>query len=154
MALHLTSGGSFKFRGTSDWAINYGSTAADGTTLDAGGTNIPVTLTAHYALTLDLSHPNQYTYSANSWGLIGDFNSWGGDVVMTWNSTNHVFTGIISATASGQFKFRANGGWNVNLGGDINALTSGGSNLSIPAAGNYTITLDPWGLKATITLNE
>ena len=58
LALHLTSGGAFKFRGTSDWNINYGSTAADGTTLNAGGDNIPVTVTADYAITLDLSHPN------------------------------------------------------------------------------------------------
>jgi starch-binding outer membrane protein SusE/F len=153
LALHLTSGGAFKFRGTSDWSINYGSTAADGTTLNAGGDNIPVTLTADYALTLDLSHPNLYTYSANSWGLIGDFNSWGGDHVMTWDATNHVFTGTIDASAAGAFKFRANGAWTINLGGNLNALSAGGDNIPIAAAGNYTITLDPWGLKATVTKN-
>jgi starch-binding outer membrane protein SusE/F len=153
LALHLTSGGAFKFRGTSDWSINYGSTAADGTTLNAGGDNIPVTVTADYALTLDLSHPNQYTYSANIWSLIGDFNGWGGDQVMTWDATNQVFTATIDASAAGAFKFRANSAWTINLGGDINALTAGGDNIPISAAGNYTITLDPWGLKATITKN-
>jgi hypothetical protein len=153
LALHLTSGGTFKFRGTSDWNINYGSTAADGTTLNAGGDNIPVTLTADYALTLDLSHPNLYTYSANSWGLIGDFNSWGSDHAMTWDAINHVFTATIDASAAGAFKFRANGAWTVNLGGNLNALTAGGDNIPITAAGNYTITLDPWGLKATVTKN-
>jgi starch-binding outer membrane protein SusE/F len=153
LALHLTSGGAFKFRGTSDWSINYGSTAADGTTLNAGGDNIPVTLTADYALTLDLSHPNLYTYSANSWGLIGDFNGWGSDLLMTWDATNHVFTGTFDAAAAGAFKFRANGAWTYNLGGDLNTLTAGGGNIPISAAGNYTITLDPWGLKATVTKN-
>jgi len=153
LALHLTSGGAFKFRGTSDWNINYGSTAADGTTLNAGGDNIPVTVTADYAITLDLSHPNLYTYSANRWGLIGDFNSWGGDQVMTWDATNHVFKATISASAAGAFKFRANGAWTVNLGGNLNALTAGGDNIPLTSAGNYTITLDPWGLKATVTKN-
>ena len=153
LALHLTSGGTFKFRGTSDWSINYGSTAADGTTLNAGGDNIPVTVTADYAITLDLSHPNQYTYSANTWGVIGGFNGWGGDQVMTWDATNHVFTATIVASAAGEFKFRANGAWTVNLGGNLNALTAGGDNISISTAGNYTITLDPWGLIATVTKN-
>ena len=153
LALHLTSGGAFKFRGTSDWNINYGSTAADGTNLNASGDNIPVTVTADYAITLDLSHPNLYTYSANRWGLIGDFNSWGGDQVMTWDATNHVFKATISASAAGAFKFRANGAWTVNLGGNLNALTAGGDNIPLTSAGNYTITLDPWGLKATVTKN-
>jgi starch-binding outer membrane protein SusE/F len=153
IAVHLTNSAAFKFRGTSDWNINYGSTAADGTTLNAGGDNIPVTVTADYAITLDLSHPNAYTYSANRWGLIGDFNSWGGDQVMTWDATNHVFTATIVASAVGEFKFRANGAWTINLGGNLNALTAGGGNIPLTAAGNYTITLDPWGLKATVTKN-
>lgn len=151
LALHLTSGGAFKFRGTSDWNVNYGCTAADGATLDAGGTNIAVATTGDYALTLDLSHPNAYTYSANLWGMIGDFNGWGGDVVMTWDAGNSVFTGSFTATAAGAFKFRANGGWTVNLGGDINALTNGGANIAYAAAGDYTVTLDPWSLVATVT---
>jgi hypothetical protein len=53
----------------------------------------------------------------------------------------------------GAIKFRANDAWDLNLGGDINALTSGGANISVTVAGNYTITLDPWGLKATVTKN-
>ncbi len=153
LGLHLTSGGAFKFRGTSDWAINYGSTAADGTTLDPGGSNIPVATTADYALTLDLSHPNAYTYSANTWGAIGDFNSWGGDAVMTWDAVNHVFTANITAAAAGVFKFRANGAWTINFGGSLGSLTQDGANIPIPSAGTYTLTLDPWAKIATVTLN-
>lgn len=154
LAANLTSGGAFKFRGTSDWAINYGSTAADGSTLDAGGSNIAITSTGDYAITLDLSHPNAYTYSANRWALIGAFNSWGGDAWMTWDNTNHVFTVTLDIAAAGEFKFRANSGWTTNLGGTVGALTPGGSNLTFDAAGNYTVTLDPWALTATITKNS
>ncbi len=155
-AVNLTSSGAFKFRANDSWDApnpNYGSTAADGSTLDAGGSNIPVTITADYAITLNLSIPNQYTYSANTWGVIGDFNSWASDEMMTWDPTNKVFTTVINVSAAGSFKFRANADWTVNLGGDINALTYGGDNISIATAGIYTITLDPWGLKATITMN-
>jgi hypothetical protein len=53
--------GSFKFRANHSWDYNYGSDKADGT-LSAGGGNIPVTA-GSYAIVLDLSHPNAYTYS-------------------------------------------------------------------------------------------
>jgi hypothetical protein len=71
---------------------------------------------------------------------------------MTWDATNKVFTATFNMIV-GQFKFRANDAWDVNYGGDINALTSGGANINVSVAGNYTITLDPWGLKATVTKN-
>lgn len=154
LALTLTSGGKFKFRGTSDWGINYGSTAADGTTLNAGGSDIPVTTTGDYAITLDLSQPNAYTYSANMWGVIGDATpgGWDTDSNMTWDATNKVFKVTLDLTAK-TFKFRANDAWVLDFGGDINALTKGGANIAIAAAGNYTITFNPWTLKATVTKN-
>ena len=152
LAQTFVSGNEFKFRGTSDWAINYGSTAADGKTLDAGGSNIPISIDGDYAITLDLSTPLQYSYSANTWGIIGDFNGWGDDVNMTWDAVNSVFTADITVPSDGGFKFRANDDWAVNLGGDINALSPGGDNIAI-TAGNYTITLDPWAKVATVTQN-
>lgn len=156
MAAHLTAGGhSFKFRGTSDWSVNYGSTAADGKTLDAGGSNIPVDTEGDFAITLDLSHPNAYTYSANRWGLIGDATpgGWGTSTPMTWDATNKVFTVTVNLVASGSFKFRANDAWTINYGGDLNALTQDGSNIAVPSDGNYTVTLDPWAHIATLTKN-
>jgi len=151
---HLTADGHFfKFRGTADWAINYGSDNNDGT-LQAGGGNIPVDVESDYAITLDLSHPNEYTYSAYRWGLIGDATpgGWTDDTNMTWDATNNVFT-ITLDLVSGSFKFRANDGWDVNYGGDLNALTPGGDNIAIGTDGNYTITFDPWGLTATVNQN-
>jgi len=71
LVTNLSSGGAFKFRGTSDWSVNYGSDAADGT-LQMGGANIPVDLTSDYVIELNLSTPNEYTYSTNRWGVIGD----------------------------------------------------------------------------------
>ena len=159
LGIHLTSGGSIKFRGTSDWTVNYGSTAADGKTLDAGGSNIAITTTADYSVTLDLSHPNAYTYSANFWGIIGDATAggWSTDTPMTWDPVNQVFTVTLALTANGgSFKIRADASWAAgipNYGGTINALVLGGPNLSVPTAGNYTITFDPWKVIATATKN-
>ena len=154
LAAHLTAGTTaFKFRGTSDWGINYGSTAAN-STLDAGGSNILVTLESDYAITLDLSHPNAYTYSANRWGLIGSATAdgWNSDQNLTWDPVNKVFK-ITANLIVGEIKFRANDAWDLALGGTLGALSASGGNLAITAAGNYTITLDPWALKATVTKN-
>jgi len=156
LAAHLTSGGGFKFRGTSDWSINYGSKLHDGNLDTESDNNIPVTITGDYAITMDLSHPNAYTYSANTWGLIGDATgSWSDDQNMTWDAVNHVFTITLDMVA-GSYKFRANDAWDYALGGtSLSALdpTPGSANFSLADPGNYTVTLDPWGLVATITKN-
>lgn len=150
--VHLTAA-EFKFRANHNWDYNYGSTSKDAN-LNPGGDNIPVTVEADYAFSLDLSHPNEYTYSANRWGLIGDATpgGWDTDTNLTWDATNNVFTVTIDLTA-GTFKFRANDGWDINYGGDINALTPGGDNIAIASDGNYTVTFNPWGLVATVTKN-
>lgn len=73
-------------------------------------------------------------------GIIGGFNNWDGDAVMTWNAKEYCFEATnVGVTADG-WKFRVNGGWDVNLGGSINDLTAGGDNLSV--AGN-TVKLYP-----------
>jgi len=144
---------SMKFRANHDWGLNYGSDDADGT-LSAGGGNIPVDVESDYSVTLDLSHPNEYTYSFNRWGLIGDAQgSWSDDTNMTWDATNSVFTVTLDLVSSGSFKFRANDDWAINYGGDLNALSPGGDNVTLDSDGNYTVTFDPWGLTATVTKN-
>lgn len=138
--LHLTAA-QFKFRANHDWGFNYGSTAANAT-LDAGGSNILVALESDYYFVLDLSHPNAYTYNANRWGVIGDAtpDGWNSDQNMSWDATNLAMKITLDLTV-GTFKFRANDGWDYNLGGDPNALSAGGDNIPIASAGNYTITL-------------
>ena len=152
-SVHLTAA-EFKFRANHSWDYNYGSTSKDAN-LNAGGDNIAVTVESDYAISLDLSHPNVYTYTANRWGIIGDATAggWDNDTDMTWDATKQVFTLTLDLKSAGAFKFRANDGWDINLGGNLNALTAGGDNLTITANGNYTVTLDPWNLKATVTKN-
>ncbi len=153
LALHLSSDGKFKFRGTADFSISYGSKTANGKLDTEGGNDIPVALTADYAITLDLSHPNEYTYSANAWGIVGSAQgSWDNDTDMTWDAVNEVFTVTLPMTA-GEWKFRANNAWTINFGGSLTALTQDGGNFAITTAGNYTITLNPWTKVGTITMN-
>ena len=152
LGIHLVSGG-FKFRGTDSWSINYGASAGSNA-LVLDGPNIGVTIEDDYAITLDLSHPNEYTYSANRWGIIGNATAggWGSDQNMAWDNVNKVFKATIDLTV-GSMKFRANDDWGVNFGGSLGALTQDGANISVTDAGNYTITLDPWAKVATVTKN-
>lgn len=73
-------------------------------------------------------------------GIIGGFNNWDGDAVMTWNAEEYCFEATnVGVTADG-WKFRVNGDWPINLGGSLNNLTAGGDNLKV--AGN-TVKLYP-----------
>lgn len=80
----------------------------------------------------------------DSVGCIGDFNSWGGDAALTSNAEGTVWTGDVDFTSAGGWKFRMNGGWDINLGGDsMRVLTPfNGPNLILDNAGVYTVTLD------------
>lgn len=150
---YALTAGAFKFRANDNWSNNYGSNDADGN-LQVDGANIPVAVAGDYAVTLDLSTPNVFKYEANHWGLIGGATpgGWDSDTFMTWDATNKVFTVTVDLT-NDQYKFRANGAWDINLGGALGALELDGSNIDV-TAGNYTITLDPWTKVATATLNE
>src|SRR5690554_7112716 len=85
--------GEFKFRANDDWSYNYGSDEADGN-LGFDGSNIPVEVEGDYAITLDLSAPHAYTYSANRWGIIGNATpgGWDADTFMSWDTEAEVFT--------------------------------------------------------------
>jgi starch-binding outer membrane protein SusE/F len=150
--VHFTAA-NWKFRANHDWGFNYGSDKADGN-LKADGGNIPVAVAGDYAITLDLSHPNAYTYTANTWGVIGDATpgGWSTDTNMTWDATAKVLKVTLNLSV-GSFKFRANDAWTVNWGGSLGGLTQDGANIAVATAGNYTITLDPFKATGTITKN-
>lgn len=149
-AVHLTNA-ELKFRANHSWDYNLG---GDKNALSYGGDNIAVDLEDDYAITLDLSTPNEYKCSINRWGIIGSATAggWGSDQNMAWDAVNSVFKATLDLVV-GEIKFRANDDWAVNFGGPLNALEPGGANIPINEAGNYTITLNPWTKVATITKN-
>ncbi len=114
---------------------------------DGGSTDIKVAADGYYTITLNsitntmtmipaLVAPTQYT----TIGLIGGFNGWGGDVVMTAaeSTNNHIWYTTQTFTTDGSCKFRANGAWTTNWGGD--SFPVGMSGGDIPAkAGTYTV---------------
>ena len=93
-----------------------------------------------YYFDVNLANGTIKATKVETMGLIGNFNSWAGDAAMTWNAEEYCFEATnVGVTADG-WKFRVNGGWDINLGGSLNNLTAGGNNIAV--AGN-TVKLYP-----------
>ena len=173
--------GGFKFRLDGGWDVSYGSTGSG--VLDSGD-NIPVKA-GNYRVYLNMNNFAEMTYTLDAkmygkdeptsgtttpepepeptptvqgWGLVGEYNSWGGtpDIMLASDGTYLVAKGV---EISGQVKFRKDGGWDVNFGapGDVEPveiavnteleLVAGGKNFTI-AAGTYDVYLDETNAKA------
>ena len=138
------SGFQFKFqRKPGDWnnAIGAGALSTFSGAATNEGDNIGVNAgEGVYYMDVNLSEGKITATKVEKMGIIGGFNNWDGDAVMTWNAKEYCFEATnVGVTADG-WKFRVNGGWDINLGGSINDLTAGGDNLSV--AGN-TVKLYP-----------
>lgn len=138
------SGFQFKFqRKAGDWnnAIGAGALSTFSGAATNEGDNIGVNAgEGVYYMDVNLSEGKITATKVEKMGIIGKFNEWGGDVVMTWNAEEYCFEATnVGVTADG-WKFRVNGDWPINLGGSIDNLTAGGSDISV--AGN-TVKLYP-----------
>lgn len=134
----------FKFqRKAGDWnnAIGAGALSTFSGAATNEGDNIGVNAgEGVYYMDVNLSEGKITATKVEKMGIIGKFNEWGGDVVMTWNAEEYCFEATnVGVTADG-WKFRVNGDWAVNLGGSIDNLTAGGSDILV--AGN-TVKLYP-----------
>ncbi len=138
------SGFQFKFqRKPGDWnnAIGAGALSTFSGAATNEGDNIGVNAgEGVYYMDVNLSEGKITATKVEKMGIIGGFNNWEGDAVMTWNAKEYCFEATnVGVTADG-WKFRVNGDWPINLGGSIDNLTAGGDNISV--AGN-TVKLYP-----------
>lgn len=137
-------GNQFKFQrvaGSWDNEINAGAfNTFDGAATNENG-NIGVNAgEGVYYFDVNLANGTIKATKVETMGLIGNFNSWADDAAMTWNAEEYCFEATnVGVTADG-WKFRVNGGWDINLGGSLNNLTAGGDNIAV--AGN-TVKLYP-----------
>lgn len=82
-----------------------------------------------------------------TWGLIGDCTSggWNSDTQMEYDPDTRLWTCTTSMVVGNDgFKFRANSGWDINLGSDgtENGLAANGSSLNVPKDHAYKVTLN------------
>lgn len=137
-------GNQFKFQrvaGSWDNEINSGAFSTFSGAATSEGGNIGVNAgEGVYYFDVNLSEGTITATKVETMGMIGNFNNWAGDAEMTWNAEEYCFEATnVGVTADG-WKFRVNGGWDINLGGSLNNLTAGGSDIKV--AGN-TVKLYP-----------
>ena len=146
----INATGEFKIqKNQGSWATNWGGSNG---TLVAGGANIQ----ANGFVYVNANIGNM-TYSVTpitSMGVIGDATpgGWETETALTYNAETGAWEGTVTFT-TGEFKFRANGGWDINFGGALDNLTIGGSNLEVEA-GTYNVVLTlicPGEYTATLT---
>ena len=129
----------FKLSADTNWSQNWGLNAG---LLTPGGDNIGVDPNGLYYVTANFNDMTLGLVEITSVSLIGAFNGWGADAALTPNENYSIWSGDVDFTEAGEWKFRMNNGWDINLGGSEADLTQGGDNLSVPEAGVYTVTLD------------
>lgn len=113
---------------------------------DGGSGNITVYSKNFYRFTFNRSTmelTNELSF--DQLGVIGEFNSWGGDVVMNFDTETQMFWADIEFPAEGGFKIRKDGAWATSWGTATSgaaAATSGvfdgDGNITAPA-GNYRL---------------
>jgi len=140
----------FKYTSDPDWNhTTYGWASSTTTGNDVTGTfstsggNLFVPAAGYYLLKANTNTSTWGATRITSWSLIGDFNSWNGDVDMVYNASTKVWTATLTVATAGVFKIRANHAWDINFGDDgaDQSLDYNGANIAV-TPGTHVITLD------------
>ena len=147
-----------KLRKDADWAENFGGVAPaadEAFEAVAGGDNIKAPAAGTYMVVYD-PEAGTITLSTNFWGLIGDFNSWGGDNFLYYDGAGKWLA--YHMDISGGWKIRKTANWDVNFGGNYVAAgepiegVPGGDNIAVTDMTNFSVVFDETA--GTITVNK
>lgn len=135
----------FKFTSADNWdGINYGAGEEEGTLSDdSEAGNLTVEENGLYYCTVNLGNMTYTASLVTNYSIIGSATPGGWDDDTELTSEDYlVWTGTMKLVP-GEYKFRANDGWDINLGGSADNLTPGGDNVMFEGEeGEYTVTLD------------
>ncbi len=133
----------FFFTQVPAFALILGDNDGDGI-LENDGDTIVVPEAGLYYIQVNLNN-NSYVLEKQTWGILGDATEvgWeGDDIDLIWDPDIGALTASLDLQA-GEFKFRANDAWDVNLGDNERdgVLDLGGDNLVIEEGGPYDVVL-------------
>ena len=144
----------FKYTNAPDWDhTNYGDGGNGTFSTDGAAAGLSVADGGYYELTANLN-TNRWTAVKTTWGIIGDASpgGWNTDTPMTYDPVSQTWKVTLVMKTAGSWKFRANGGWDINFGIDNNGKLFYAdnpffgsiplNNLTVSEDGNYTLTLD------------
>lgn len=144
----LAAGDEWKLRKDAGWDENFGGVfTALGEPFEAvaGGDNIKVGADGFYKIVLNTNDNTITIFNGEVWSLIGDFNSWNGDVDLTETEPG-IWVSPATALTPG-WKIRHNHAWNEDFGGTFAefdapfAAVAGGANIDC-GEGEFIVTLN------------
>lgn len=154
--VHLN--GEFKLTSDMDWNHgNWGAGQGAGNLASGSQNNLqlPAEGDGLYWLDVNILELKYTATYISTIGIIGDATpaGWDASTALTPSADFLTWTGTM-ALKGGEFKFRANNGWDINLGGELSNLQQNGGNIASPGEGTYVITLDLSAVPYTATLTK
>lgn len=137
--------GDFKFTKERAWSGEYNSSHFSlydgGVAASTNGSNLNMSTPGFYQIVADVMNASLTTKEV-AWGIIGPAQAgeWATDTDMTYNKEEECWEATIDLVA-GEFKFRANDDWGVNVGGSLDDLVQDGGNIICAEAGTYELKL-------------
>ena len=174
----LAASDEFKFRQDKAWTVNLGgdfgglgsdfAVSQDGPNIKVGGDGIfdlvvnPGAGTAQVVETLGGGvsgiiggdEPGPEPEPVTGWNIIGLNGDWENDILATQDGGK--WTAYVTANEATEFKWRKDGGWDSNYGGNMVALgepfeaVAGGDNIKVDA-GFYKVVLDTEAMTITVS---
>lgn len=136
---HMYLDGEFKFTPKANWDSEY---ASDGTAdgLATSGANLKADAGFYY-VKADIAQM-KYELIQAAWGMIGNatVGGWDTSTAMAYDRASNCWS-VTTDLVAGEFKFRANNEWVLDMGGSTEKLVLKGGNIAVTAPGNYTIKL-------------
>lgn len=135
--------GGFKFTHERAWAGEYkGSDFATKSEGLSGDNDIIASKKAFYYIKADVANSNLAVTEITSFGIIGPAQDggWDVDTDMTWNAEKGAWVATNVTLKADELKFRANDGWDINVGGSLDNLIENAGNIKVDA-GTYDIEL-------------
>jgi hypothetical protein len=147
----------FKFTNADNWEDGDWGAGDEEGSLSPGGGNLSVDESGYFRFSINLND-RVYESVTTEWAIIGDATpgGWDADTEMEFDEDTKIWSITVDLEA-GEFKFRANGSWDINVGAggdEENELVNDGGNIDVDAAGNYTIEIDLNGTTYTYTITE
>ncbi|HQW11725.1 MAG TPA: SusF/SusE family outer membrane protein [Saprospiraceae bacterium] len=139
----ITADGEFKFLEVQDWAGDWGDSKVTHGQLEQNDEqNCSEADAGFYKINCDFT-TGLWTALKTDWGLIGSATPGGWDADTNMDRTSDFTWTVTLNLTVGEIKFRANDGWDINFGdsGADGTLESGGDNIAVSEAGNYTVTM-------------
>ncbi len=134
--------GEFKFTKAPNWGGgDYGTGSGEGTLGNGGNIKWPAT-GKHYRVWVNTVEMKWGVTEITTWGVIGSGTpgGWDSSTPLTYDAATKTWRGTVNFS-NGEFKFRANNGWDINIGGNPDQMTYGGDNIPV-TAGSKTVILN------------